>query len=669
MSDTHLAPAATADRGRLLRAVADRDWAERRMGEFAAFVTDRHGRHFASYQDLWTWSVDAPDDFWRAVIDFFELGITDVPERLIEGEMPSARWLSGARLNYAREALKHTGTEPAVLGLSQTRSEVVLGRDDLRDQVAACRAGLVRLGVRRGDSVAAYLPNVPEAVVLLLATASLGAVFASCPPEFGIRAVVDRFSQVDPVVLVVTDGYRYGDRTIDRSEVSAELAAALPGLRAVVTHQYIGETVELTHDAPAPTTWDELVGTPGELTFEDVPFDHPLYVLFSSGSTGRPKAIVHGHGGILLEHAKALGLHNDVRAGDRFFWFATTGWMVWNYAVSALVHGAAVVCYDGNPAFPDGLELWRAASRVGATFFGTSAAHVAMSASRSLDPSAACDFSTLRAIGSTGSALPAEGFEWLDAHVSTTAHLSSVSGGTDVCSGFVGGSPLAPTRAGELSAPMLGCRAVALDEDGNAVVGRFGELCITAPMPSMPLGFLHDPDQERYRAAYFDRFAGVWAHGDWVQFFDDGACVIAGRSDTTLNRGGVRLGTSDIYGVVDHAPEVDDSLVVHLEDEKGGAGTLLLLLAAPGVEDADREALERHLVGQIRTQLSPRHVPDVVVWTAGLPRTLTGKKLEKPVKQLLLGASAEAVASADSLTNPAQFAALVAWAADFRRAT
>jgi len=656
----------TDERGRLMREVTPDDWANTQMGRFAAHVAARHHLEIVDYNALWSWSVEKPDEFWPSVIEFFDLGITAVPEHVVTGVMPDVTWMSGARLNYAREALRRTGPDAAVIGISQTRQEIVLSWDELRDQVAACRAGLTRLGVGQGDAVAAYLPNIPETIVLFLATASLGAVFASCPPEFGVRAVSDRFSQVEPKVLVAADGYVYGQRTVDRTSTVAEIVGALPALQTLVTLAYVESESPVAVPGVEAQTWEQLVSEPAELRFHDVDFDQPLYVLFSSGSTGRPKAIVHGHGGILLEHAKALGLHNDVLPGDRFFWFATTGWMVWNYAVSALVLGAAVVCYDGNPGYPDGLELWRVADRVDVTFFGTSATHIMMSAARDLEPAAEFSYTSLRSIASTGSPLPAEGFAWLEEHVSRTAHISSVSGGTDVCSGFVGGSPLVPTREGELSAPMLGCRAVALDQAGTEVVGSFGELCITAPMPSMPLGFLGDPDGARLKNAYFSRFPGIWAHGDWVKFFPDRACVVSGRSDTTLNRGGVRLGTADIYGVVDAMAGIDDSLVVHLEDSRGGAGTLLLLLASTSIEADRRPTAEMNVIGQLREQLSPRHVPDEIVWVPGIPRTLTGKKLEKPVKQLLLGATPADVASVDSLTSAAQFEELATWAREYR---
>ena len=656
---------ARRERGRLMREVQPEDWRDSRMGCFSAAAEHRTGRVFPSYEVLWTWSIEEPDEFWAAIIDFFELGFDRIPEQILRGAMPAPTWMPGARVNYAREALRFRGAEPALIGLSQTRGDMVLSRDELVAQVAACRAGLSRLGVGVGDRVAVFMPNLPETVVALLATASLGAVFASCPPEFGPRAVIDRLGQLDPCVLIASDGYVYGRRTLDRTDVVAEIVSALPSLRAVVYHDYLGLGQVDRAGGPARSTWTGLLSSPAELDFTGVEFDHPLYVLFSSGSTGRPKAIVHGHGGIVLEHAKALGLHDDVRPGDRFFWYATTAWMVWNYGVSALLHGAAMVCFDGDPAYPDGLELWRAADRADATFFGTSATHIVMSERQQLKPAAELSFASLRSIGSTGSPLPPEGFEWLASHVSGTARLSSVSGGTDVCSGFVGGSPLVPTRAGELSGPMLGSHAVALDDDGRPVMGEFGELCILDPMPSMPIAFLGDPDGARYRNAYFSKYPGVWAHGDWVQFFPDGGCIVSGRSDSTLNRGGVRLGTAEIYAVLDTLAVAEDSLVVHLEDPAGGPGSLLLLLAAPDADDDQRTAAESAIRNQIRAQLSPRHVPDQMVWVRRLPRTLTGKRLEKPVKQLLLGAEPSAVASPGSLTDPAAFEDLAIWSRNF----
>jgi acetoacetyl-CoA synthetase len=654
-------------RGRLMREVTPDDWKTTRMGEFAAMAGLHLGRTFSTYRDLWSWSNRESDQFWTEIIRFFDLRISNLPNRVVSGTMPDATWMSGAQLNYAREALRATGDAPAVIGISQSRSDKVLSWGDLHEQVGSCRAGLQDLGVGRGDAVVAYMPNIPETVILFLASASLGAMFSSCPPEFGTRAVVDRLGQLEAKVLVASNGYVYGDRVSDRRQVIADLTGSLPGLQHVVLHEYV--TLESGFAIPHPgvelCSWEQLMSQRAAVDFDDVEFDHPLYVLFSSGSTGKPKAIIHGHGGIALEHAKAIGLHNDVHAGDRFFWYSTTGWMVWNYGLSALLHQAALVCFDGNPGYPDGMELWRIADRVGATFFGTSAAYIQSCIAKALQPGRELQLQALREVASTGSPLPSAGFDWIDANVNGSVRISSVSGGTDVCSGFVGGSPLAATRAGELSAPFLGCSPVAFDLEGRSVVGAFGELCITAPMPSMPVGFVGDPDGHRLRETYFSRFHEVWTHGDWVLFFDDGSCVISGRSDSTLNRAGVRLGTADIYGVVDDIPGVEDSLVIFLESADGGNGKLLLLVLGNELTGVEREGIERTIRTELRDQLSPRHVPDAIEWVPGLPRTINGKRIETPIKKLLQGADSEAVVSRDSLTSAEDFEALVRWIRDY----
>ncbi|GAA1845486.1 acetoacetate--CoA ligase [Pseudonocardia ailaonensis] len=639
----------TMPRGEVLREVPA-DAGDTRMGAFARAV----GRE--SYADLWRWSVDSPAAFWGAVIDFFDLRISGGGPVLADATMPGARWLPGARLSYPEHALRAEWTGPAVVGLSQTRDRVELSFAELRDQVARCRAGLLRLGVEPGDRIAGYLPHVPEAVVAFLAAASLGAIWVACPPEFGTRAVVDRLGQVEPVVLIAVDGHTYGAKEIDRTAQIAGVRAALPSLRATVTIPYLrGAAV------PADTlAWADLLADPGPLEFAAVPFDHPLYVLFSSGTTGLPKAIVHGHGGILLEHAKALGLHNDVRRGDRFHWFSTTGWMMWNYAVSALLHGATVVCFDGNPAWPGPDALWAMAARERLTYFGASASFLMGCRGAEQDPTAGHDLSSLRGIGSTGSPLPAEGYRWVHERFGPGVLLNSASGGTDVCSAFVGASPLLPVRAGEIAGPMLGCRVAAFDDTGHPVVDTPGELVLTAPLPSMPVGLWGDIDGSRLRAAYFARFPGVWAQGDWITLHGDGGCVISGRSDSTLNRGGVRLGTSDFYAVVEDVAGIADSLVVHLEDPAGGPGSLLLFVVPrPGTVLDD--ALRADIAGRLRSEMSPRHVPDEIVALAALPRTLSGKKLETPVKRLLGGAEPDEVAARESLVHPDALAAIREW--------
>jgi acetoacetyl-CoA synthetase len=643
------------ERGEILRPVPDDAATATRMGRF---LTAALGP--GDYHALHRWSVDDPEAFWRSLIAFFELQVTDLTTVLADAAMPGARWLPGARLSYSAHALRPEWTGPAVVGISQARERVELSFDELRDQVASARAGLVRLGVGPGDRVAGYLPHVPETIVAFLAAASLGAVWVSCPPEFGPRAVVDRLGQVEPTVLVAVDGTRWGERAIDRAEQLAEIRDALPSLRATVFLPYLDPDAATP---PGATTWSDLLAGTGPLEHTAVGFDHPLYVLFSSGTTGLPKPIVHGHGGILLEHHKALGLHNDVRPGDRFFWYSTTGWIMWNYGVSALLVGATVVCFDGNPAWPDTDALWAMAQAERLTQFGTSASFLMMCREARLHPGRDHDLGALRMLGSTGSPLPAEGFRWAADAFGPEVLVNSTSGGTDVASGFVGAAPLLPVRAGEIPGPMLGVDVHAFDEDGRDLRGEPGELVITAPMPSMPVALWGDDDGERMRATWFDRFPGVWTQGDWITVYDDGGCVISGRSDATLNRGGVRLGTADFYTVVedvsldDGGSSVADSLVVHLEDQVGGAGTLVLLL----VGGPDRPALEAEIVRRLRSEMSPRHAPDEIVWVDALPRTLSGKKLETPVKRLLLGAAPETVASRDSLADPAALDAVVQW--------
>ncbi|HEY7071579.1 MAG TPA: acetoacetate--CoA ligase [Acidimicrobiales bacterium] len=641
---------ATTGRGRVLWRPPPGTGEHTRIGRYVLWLAAERGLSFpdGDYDALWRWSTEDLDGFWRSVWDHFDLrSATPVGPALAGAAMPGARWFPGVELNYAAHALRSEGPGPALVGLSQSRARVELSRADLADQVARCRAGLQRLGVGRGDRVAAYLPNIPEAVVALLATAGLGAVWSSCAPEFGTRSVVDRLRQIGPVVLLAVDGYRYGERVIDRAAEVAAIRDALPSLRATVTVGYLDARARLD----GTSTWDELLAEPALPAYDDVPFDHPLYVLYSSGTTGLPKAIVHGHGGILVEHHKVLALHADLGPGDRFFWFSTTGWMMWNYLVSGLLVGATPVLFDGDPGHPYLGALWRMAADEGVTFFGTSAPFLLACRKAGIVPSEEAGLGALRAVGSTGAPLPAEGFEWVYEAVKPDLLLSSISGGTDVCTAFVGGCPLVPVRAGEISCRYLGARVEAFDEAGHAVVGEQGELVITAPMPSMPVGFWGDEDGSRYRAAYFEDHPGVWTHGDWITVHPDGACVITGRSDATLNRGGVRMGTAELYSVVEALPDVADSLVVHLEDPAGGPGRLILFVAPAGGAPLD-DGLRDRIRAALRTELSPRHVPDEIHEVPGVPRTLSGKKLEVPVKRILAGADPDRAASRGSLANP-----------------
>ena len=630
-----------------------------RIGAYLDWLERERGLAFDDYDALLRWSIDDLDAFWSTIREHFDVHVGPAPgAALAERRMPGARWFPDARLNWAEHALRLDGRsdgDPVIVGRSQTRDRRSLTADELRDEVARVRAGLQRLGVRRGDRVAGYLPNVPEAAIALLATASLGATWSSCAPEFGTRSVVDRFSQIEPTVLITIDGYRYGERDVQRAGEVAAIRAALPSLAATVVLPYLDPAPAI----PDAITWDELRAEPGELAFEPVPFDHPLFVLYSSGTTGLPKPIVHGHGGILLEHLKIHALQHDLGPDDRFFWFTTTGWMMWNYLVSGLLVGTTVVLYDGSPAHPDLGTLWRLVADESVTYFGTSAPYLMACRKEGLRPGELADLGRLRGIGSTGAPLPAEGFRYVYDAVSPAVHLQSVSGGTDVCTAFVGASPLVPVWEGEISCRHLGCAVEAFSPDGTAVVGEQGELVLTAPMPSMPVGFWNDPDGRRYREAYFDEWPGVWRHGDWVTFSERGSCVISGRSDATLNRGGVRIGTAEFYAVVEAIPEVADSLVIHLD-----AGDRLLLFVALRDGASLSDELRTRIAAELRSTLSPRHVPDEITAVPAVPRTLSGKKLEVPVKRILSGVPPDVAASRGSLADPASLDAFAPYDGD-----
>ncbi|HWM07222.1 MAG TPA: acetoacetate--CoA ligase [Actinophytocola sp.] len=652
----------------LLRPVAADVRESTEIGRFLGWLERERGLRFDDYDGLHHWSVTDLEGFWSAVAEFFGVRFGTAPERVLgRREMPDAEWFPGATVNYAEHAVgllddpDRDAAELVVLAYSQTRDRQELTWGQLREQVARARAGLARLGVGRGDRVVAYLPNIPETLVAFLATASLGAVWASCAPEFGARSVVDRFGQIEPTVLLTISGYGYGAKDVDRRDQVAEIRAGLPTVRHVVHVPYGPNTL------PDALAWDDLLavpdgGQPGDLVFEPVPFAHPLCVLFSSGTTGKPKAIVHGHGGILLEHYKNHGLSWDLRAGDRILWFSTTAWMMWNALVSSLLVRASIVMIDGNPLHPDLRWQWRLAAETGATLMGASPGFLMACRKEGVRPAEEFDLARVRQIGAAGSPLPPEGYRWVAEQFGPNVLLNVGSGGTDVCSGIVQGSPLQPVWTGEISGACLGVDAQAFDEKGNRVVGELGELVITAPMPSMPVGFWGDRDGNRYRDTYFDTYPGVWRHGDWVRFSDVGSAVIAGRSDATLNRGGVRLGTAEFYRVVEELPEVVDSLVVHLEDPAGGNGELLLYVQLrDGVELDD--VLRRRISTALRTELSPRHIPDGIAAVPVVPKNRTGKKLELPAKRILLGARLDDVASRDVLADPSALDPFVALAA------
>ncbi len=628
-----------------------------RMGRFLTTVNAERGLDLEDYDDLHRWSVTDLEGFWESVARFFDVRFHAPYERVLaERRMPGAVWFPGAKLNYVEHLL---GTDEdtdtvAIVARSQTRDDIELTFGELRERVARCRAGLQRLGVQPGDRVVGYLPNIPETLIAFAATASLGAVWASCAPEFGVRSVVDRFGQIEPKVLLAVAGYNYGEKWIDRRREVAEIRASIPSVEHVV-HVPYGEPV--IEDAVG---WDDLLAEDGPLAFDPVPFDHPIFVLFSSGTTGLPKAIIHGHGGILLEHCKNLGLAWDLNPGDRLLWFSTTAWMMWNALVSVLLTRASIVMIDGNPGYPDMGMQWRLAQELEATHMGVAPAFMLACRKAGVQPRE-YDLGRLRMLLTAGSPLPLDGYEWVYEQLGPDIILNNGSGGTDICSGMVGGSPLQKVYAGEIAGRHLAVAADAYDENGNPVVGELGELVITEPLPSMPVGFWGDEDGSRYRAAYFDVYPGVWRHGDWIRFTERGSCVVTGRSDATLNRGGVRLGTSELYAVVEENDEVLDSLIVHLEDPGGGMGELILFVVLREGHELTDE-LRARIARSLKDSLSPRHVPDTIVAVPHIPRTMTGKKLEVPVKRILQGTPPEKVASRDALAEPDALDAFVEFA-------
>ncbi|MDE1858290.1 MAG: acetoacetate--CoA ligase [Thaumarchaeota archaeon] len=615
------------------------------MHAYAKWLESR-GLRFKGYDELWRWSVDDLEGFWGSVWKYFELAEADYPV-LSDHKMPGARWFEGAELNFAERVFKERRDGVAIIAKAEKKADRTLTWQELEKKVGALASSLKGMGVKQGDRVAGYLSNSPEAVVGFLACASIGAIWSCCSPDFGAPAVVDRFSQIQPKVLIATDGYGYGGKWFDRTDAVAAIAGALPTLGKVVDIRVRSTGGEI----PGSVSWDDAVAGTGAPEFESLPFDHPLWILYSSGTTGLPKPIVHGHGGILVELSKALSLHNDIREGDRFFWFTTTGWMMWNYLVGGLLRGASIVLYNGSPSYPDLGSLWDLVERTGTAFMGGSAAYFASCAKAGLEPKSSHQLRKLRAIGSTGSPLAPESFEWIYSGVKENLWLASMSGGTDVCTGFVGGSPTLPVYSGEIQCRCLGAKVEAFDENGAPLVGQVGELVLTEPLPSMPLYLWGDSDGSRYAESYFSLYPGVWRHGDWIEITKRGTCVIFGRSDATIKRLGVRIGTSEIYRVVDAIPEVADSLAVDLPGE-GGNGKLVLFVALAKGKKLGPE-LEAKIRAKIRSDLSPRYVPDEVVEAPSVPKTLNGKKLEVPIKRVLMGGDPAKVINRDSIADPA----------------
>lgn len=634
---------------------------------YMRWLNAHKGLNLATYPELWQWSIEHLETFWESLWQFFDLKysaqwVTPLTER----KMPGAQWFMGARLNYAENILaKMTDARPMMLYKAEDQPLVAFSWAQVYQQVNQLAQALRDIGIKPGDRVVAYMPNIPETVIALLATTSIGAIWSSCSPDFGSQSVLDRFSQIEPRALFAVDGYHYGGKGFDRREVVAELQGGLSTLEATILVPLLEtSTVGLTNTI----LWDHALANaspPAAIMFEQVPFDHPLWVLYSSGTTGLPKPIVQGHGGILLEHVKATAFHNDLGPGDRFFWYTSTGWMMWNYLVGGLLSGASIILYNGSPGYPDMNALFALAEESGMTYFGTSAAFVSACIKAEIRPNQQYDLSKIRGVGSTGSPLTVEGFQWVYENINEHLALESLSGGTDLCTAFVGGARIQPIYAGELQGAALGAKVQAFSEEGQPLVNEVGELVIAEPMPSMPLYFWNDPDMERYKASYFDMFPGIWRHGDWIRINERGGCVIYGRSDSTINRQGIRMGTSEIYRVVQSFDEVLDCLIVDLEMLGRESFMPLFVVLREGARLDDD--LKQRIRQKLRRDVSPRHIPDEIIEVAQVPYTLSGKKMEVPIRKILLGMDTGKAANPGAMRNPDSLEFFIQLAKELRK--
>ena len=622
------------------------------IGHYMRWLKEHRGLEFGEYNSLWHWSVTEIEDFWESVWEYFDVKASRPYSKVLtERKMPGCKWFIDSKLNFAEHVFRNMAIDrPALIFKREGEPILEISWQELHNKVSFVAAMLRDMGVKKGDRIVAYLPNIPEAMIAFLASASVGAIWSSCSPDFGARSVVDRFKQIEPKVLFATDGYTYGGKAFDRRPIIAEIQEALEVLERTVLIPYLDRTAGPSGLRDV-VMWDDIIGDKSvELDFEQVPFNHPLWIVYSSGTTGLPKALVQSQGGILIEQLKFLGLHLDLKPEDRFFWFSTTGWIMWNILVSGLLMGSTVLLYDGNPGFPDMDVLWDYAEQARMTVFGTGAPFLISCMREGMQPGKRHDFSALKSVGSTGAPLPPDAYKWVYDSVKDDILLGSTSGGTDVCTGFLGACPLLPVRAGELQCRCLGVKAEAFDEEGNSLIGEVGELVITEPMPSMPLYLWNDPGDKRYIESYFDMYPGIWRHGDWIKITPEGSAIIYGRSDSTLKRMGVRMGSSEIYRVVEDLPEVLDSLIVGYERPSGEYFMPLFVVLKEGVE-LDEE-LKSKIKNKIRTSLSPRHVPDAIFSLPAVPRTLNNKKLEVPVKKILMGIPPEKAVNVDSMSNP-----------------
>jgi len=625
---------------------------EANVTAFITWLKDNKGLDFDKYEELWNWSVTGIEEFWACLWEYFNIAAARSYEKVLSSRsMPGARFFEGSKINYAEHVFRNmTSARPALLFQSEIRPLTEVSWQELYSDTASIAASLRSMGVGKGDRVVAYMPNIPETIKAFLACASIGAVWSSCSPDFGIRSVTDRFKQIEPKVLFAVDGYQYGGKTFDCLPAITEIRKGIPSLKVTVLVPYVSKpSAEGLKEGLV--AWQDILGKKAELEYEHVPFNHPIWVVYSSGTTGLPKGLVHGQGGILLEFMKFLSLHVDIKPGDRFFWFSTTGWVMWNILQGGLLVGATPVLYDGSPGYPNMDVLWDMAEKARINVFGTSAAFITACMNSGLEPGKKYKLTNLKTIGSTGSPLSPEGFRWVYEKVKDDLLLASVSGGTDPCSAFLGSCPTLPVYAGELQCRCLGVKAQAFDEAGNALIGEVGELVITEPLPSMPLYLWNDNDNKRYIESYFEMYPGVWRHGDWVKITERGGAVVLGRSDSTLKRMGVRMGSSEIYAAVEELPEIADSLIVGYNLPKGDYRMpLFVVLKAGAVLD---EGMKEKIRKKIRSALSPRHVPDDIHQVAEIPKTLNAKKLEVPVKKILSGIPVEKAVNIDSMSNPA----------------
>lgn len=622
------------------------------LTRFNQWLQKEYGFLFTGYQSLWKWSVDHPAAFWESIWNYFNIKSYSPYQQVMSANpMPETRWFEGATLNYAEHIFRNkTTAHPALLFSSERHKLKSVSWKALEEQTAALQSFLKQAGIKPGDRIAAYLPNIPQATVSLLATLSLGAVWSSCSPDFGTESVMDRFKQIEPKILIVVEGYSYNGNIFDRREVVKEIIASLPSLEKVILVPYLNNETG-TGNIKNAISWDEVMQTAaGKLLFTPVPFSHPIWILYSSGTTGIPKAITHSHGGMLLEHLKYLSLHNDVRQGERFFWFSTTGWMMWNFVQASLLTGATAVLYDGSPAFPDLNILWKLAKEADIHHFGTSAPFILACMQARLEPGKEFDLHALRSIGSTGSPLPPEGFEYVYEKIKKEVWLCSMSGGTDICTAWVGGCPWRPVYEGEIQCRCLGTAMFAFDEEGNALEDEIGEMVVTRPMPCMPVFFWNDANFERYRASYFEMYPGVWQHGDWIRITAHDGVIILGRSDATLNRQGVRIGTAEVYRAMNKIEEIKDSLIVNIELPHGKDYMPLFVIMKE--KETLTPEIQNKIKRTLRSACSPRHVPDAIIEVKDIPYTISGKKMEAPVKKILMGKPPEKAANKGAMRNP-----------------